>query len=65
MHEPGQLKIVSKGFYLVKDENDPYYFKVRADQPGLVLDRLSDNQDTRYIVLVNDKPLIVEGFKLA
>ncbi|MBP04525.1 MAG: hypothetical protein CMA72_07055 [Euryarchaeota archaeon] len=65
MYKPGQLKIVPNGFYLVKDGNAPYYFKVCGDQPGLILDRLTDKKDTRYIVLVNDKPLIVESFKLA
>jgi hypothetical protein len=67
MHEPGDLRIVSEGEYLVGDAGNPSYFYVKNDSPCIVLNRLSPfatPQDDRYVVLMNDKTLIVEQRQL-
>jgi len=67
MHEPGDLRIVSEGEYLVGDAGDPAYFYVKNDSPCIVISQLSPlstPQDDRYVVLMNDKTLIVEHTQL-
>ena len=61
MHEPGDLRIISEGTYLMSDGYPLRYLKVRQESPCIILRRLSDNtHDNRYVVLMNDDKLIVE-----